>query len=253
MSIVAVIPAHNEQETVRSVVERARACVDRVVVVDDGSTDATAERAIAAGADLVALRPNRGKGAALRAGIDRALALGADTVVTLDADGEHDPDEIPLLIRAIARADVVLGARRVYRSGLRRALNDLALFWFRLIDPEIRDTICGFRAFRRGALSSLASDSPGFAYEHDVILKALVSGLVIETVDITTVPRAASHVDAREILRVNNRFTSWVLQHRRELRIPLGRKAILCAGCAAGLALGTPMEAVLMRSRSRLR
>jgi glycosyltransferase involved in cell wall biosynthesis len=242
---VAVIPAHNEESTVGSVVERALRHVDKVIVIDDGSTDATAGRATQAGAEVVSLRPNFGKGVALRAGLHRATELGADVIVTLDADGEHDPDEIPLLTQAIARADVVLGARRAYRSDVRRVLNDVALFWFRLIDPDIRDTICGFRAFRSSALPVLTSDAAGFAYEHDVILRAIVAGLVMETVDITTVPRAASHVTLREILRVNNRFTGWVLQHQGELRIPAPRKALLLAGCAGGFVMGRLAEATL--------
>lgn len=249
--VVAIIPAHNERSTVADVVTRAIKHVDRVLVVDDGSSDDTAQVAATAGAEVLSLNPNRGKGGALRAGLERAVALGAEIIVTLDADGEHNPDEIPLLTAAAARADVVLGARRIFRSGTRKALNGVALFWFQLIDPNIRDTICGFRAFRREALPALSSHANGFAYEHEILLQAIAAGLRVETVDITTVPREFSHVNAKEIVRANNHFTAWVLQHHRELHMPQSRKALLFAGCVIGRTIGVPMQAAIDLKRSR--
>ena len=118
------------------------------------------------------------------------MEIGAEVVLTLDADGEHVPEEIPGFLKAIESADVALGSREVYRSGVRRALNQLALFWFQLLDPAIEDTICGFRAFRISALPALQSDAGGFAYEHEVILRAVAAQLRLATVRISTTPRA---------------------------------------------------------------
>ncbi|MFI5301278.1 MAG: glycosyltransferase family 2 protein [Polyangiales bacterium] len=239
---IAVIPAHDEEETISAVVSRAGTYVDRVLVIDDGSHDKTAELARQAGAEVLSLNPNRGKGGALRAGLDRAVELGAEVVVTLDADGEHEPDELPAFLKAIENADVVLGAREVYRSGARRALNGLALFWFQLLDPSIRDTICGYRAFRTAVLPKLATNAGGFAYEQEVILLAVQAGLRLATVDIKTVPRQRSHVTGREVLKANNHFDRWVLGHLGSLRLNVWRKALLATGCAVGLAMGAPAE-----------
>jgi glycosyltransferase involved in cell wall biosynthesis len=246
---LAVIPAHDESGTVGDVVRRALRHVDGVLVVDDGSRDDTGARAAAAGATVLRLDPNRGKGAALALGLDRASAEGARRVVTLDADGEHDPDEIPALLAALDAHDVALGCREAYRSGARRALNALALFWFRLLHPGIRDTICGFRGFRASVLPALQNDAGGFAYEHEVILRAVAAGLRIASVPIATTPTARSHVTPREMLRANNHFDRWVLGALPGLPIPLWRKALLGAGCSAGLALGAPAAWALGAAR----
>lgn len=244
---VAVIPAHDEESTVEDVVRRAARHVDLVLVVDDGSSDRTHDRAETAGAQVLRLSPNRGKGGALVAGLKAAQALGASRVVTLDADGEHDPDEIPRLLAALDEHDVVLGWREVYRSGARRLLNGLALFWFRVLDPSIRDTICGFRAFRAEALAHVQNDAGGFAYEHEVILRAVLAGLRMTSVPITTVPSNRSHVTPREIVRANNHFDRWVLRELAKIPIPLWRKGALALGCAAGLLVGAPTQWLLDR------
>jgi glycosyltransferase involved in cell wall biosynthesis len=248
---VAVIPAHNEEESIGAVVRGSIPHVDRVLVVDDGSRDRTSEIAREAGATVLRLDPNRGKGAALVQGLEEAARLGAEAVVTLDADGEHEPHEIPALLAALENADVALGYRHVYRSGARRFLNGLALFWFQLLDPAILDTICGFRAFRTAVLPSLQNDSGGFVYEHEVILRAVASGLRLAAVPIATQPNSRSHVTPREIVRANNHFDRWVLAELGRLRLPLWRKSLLAVGCAAGLAVGTPAAWVLDRRAPR--
>src|SRR5437868_6480914 len=95
--VVAVIPAHDEAPRIGRVISGALPSVP-VVVVDDGSTDGTGSVVEAAGATVLTQHPNQGKGAALRAGFRHALSIGADAVVTLDADGQHDPAEIPRLL-----------------------------------------------------------------------------------------------------------------------------------------------------------
>jgi len=112
MRTLILIPAYNEELTVGSVVALARKYGD-VLVVDDGSTDRTSEIAQRAGAVVIRHPVNRGKGAALKTGFEYALSREYEVVVTLDADGQHNPDEIPLLMEPIIRgeADLVIGSR----------------------------------------------------------------------------------------------------------------------------------------------
>jgi len=113
--VVACIPAYNEEGSIAGVVVQARKYVDRVVVCDDGSVDLTGAIAEGLGAVVVRHGRNLGKGAALRSAFLRARELGADVVAMLDADGQHDPEEIPGLVEPILKgeADMVVGSRYV--------------------------------------------------------------------------------------------------------------------------------------------
>lgn len=113
MKVFAVVPSYNERGRIGAVVRALLPRVHRVIVVDDGSADGSADEARAAGADVVRHVLNRGQGAALKTGTSLAVSEGADIVVHFDADGQHDPDAIPTLTAPIAegRADIVFGSR----------------------------------------------------------------------------------------------------------------------------------------------
>ncbi|MBI2485303.1 glycosyltransferase family 2 protein [Candidatus Uhrbacteria bacterium] len=161
MKIIAVIPAYNEASMVGSVVRAALPFVSEVVVIDDGSKDETAKRAKEAGACVYAHIMNRGLGATLATGISAALKRGADILITLDADGQHDPSEIPHFIRAIEEkhVDAVIGSRLLQKSGMpayRRLYNWIgnAVTWA-LFGLWVTDSQSGFRAFTRAGASRL--------------------------------------------------------------------------------------------------
>ncbi len=113
MRIIAVIPAYNEEKRIGETITKIQPLVDGIVVVDDGSTDATFDAAKRTGATVLRHAMNRGQGAGLKTGTEAALRLGADVVVHIDADGQHDPSFIPILVDPIKKgeADVVLGSR----------------------------------------------------------------------------------------------------------------------------------------------
>jgi glycosyltransferase involved in cell wall biosynthesis len=114
MKVIAIIPAYNEEKTITEVLKKASGFVSKVIVVDDGSLDRTARIARANGALVVSHSINRGLGAAIGTGFEAAKRFGADVVITLDADGQHDPSEIPSFLKAIeSGADVVIGSRMI--------------------------------------------------------------------------------------------------------------------------------------------
>jgi len=190
--IVALIPAHDEAPRIGSVVTAAREQLP-VIVVDDGSSDDTADRARDAGAELVEQRPNQGKGMALRTGFRRALDAGADAILTLDGDGQHDPAEIPWFLAAWAtepRPDLVIG-RRSFRSmpPVRRLSNELGRIAFSwAVGRPIPDNQSGYRLVsRRLAEATLASDELGFAFEVEQITTCIRMGGTIAWVPIRTI------------------------------------------------------------------
>jgi len=150
--LLALIPAYNEAGRVGGVVAAVRARLP-VLVVDDGSADGTARLAEEAGATVLRQQPNQGKGAALRAGFRWALEAGYDAVLTLDADGQHDPAEIPAFVEAFTAqgADLVIGERSFRQMPFPRNLSNTvgrALFSWALGQP-VRDNQSGYRLLSR--------------------------------------------------------------------------------------------------------
>lgn len=162
MKIIALIPAFNEERTIAEVLEKTRLFVDRVLVVNDGSSDRTAVIAKAHQAIVVSHVINRGLGAAIGTGFAAARKLGADVVITLDADGQHDPAEIPAFLCAIEQngADVVIGSRMLIRCTgmpwyrkIAQVLGNLATLV--LFGAWVTDSQSGFRAFTAFALEKI--------------------------------------------------------------------------------------------------
>jgi glycosyltransferase involved in cell wall biosynthesis len=193
MRAVAVIPAFNEGETIRDVIEGLRGTVAHVLVVDDGSTDATATVARAAGADVLAHGANRGKGHAVRSAIAWLGPRDFTHALTLDGDMQHLPSEAPQLLAAAARAnvDVVLGQRRFERAAMPASryhanrIGSRALSWF--VGSPVSDTQCGFRVFRVDALRGLPLRARGYDIETEMLVKLSRRRARIATVPVTAV------------------------------------------------------------------
>jgi glycosyltransferase involved in cell wall biosynthesis len=186
-----VIPAFQAAGTIDGVVARVRAALPagRIVVVNDGSSDGSYS---AVAETVLAHEQNLGKGAALRDGIKEAIRSGASIIVTLDADGQHSPEEIPRLIRPIAeaQADIVLGARR--RNGgmplSRRFTNWLsASLATRIGGQRVLDAQTGFRAFTREVAERVQAAGNRYEYEANFLLDALGAGFRVTSVEVPTI------------------------------------------------------------------
>jgi glycosyltransferase involved in cell wall biosynthesis len=199
VDILAVIPAYNEAKNIASVVTKTRAQGLSVLVIDDGSSDGTAEAARAAGAEVVSNRHNIGLGRTMRRAYEEALKRNVDIVVQLDADGQYDPAEIPLLLAPIqsGKADMVLGARLGnlrYKMPFTKKLGNEAFSAVlrSLTGQDVRDGQTGFRAIHRDVLERCLPINT-FSYTQEMIIRAAKEGFVVQSVETTFHARYDEH------------------------------------------------------------
>jgi glycosyltransferase involved in cell wall biosynthesis len=188
-SVAVAIPAYDAGSSVADVVRRALALIPNVLVVDDGSRDETCREASDAGAEVISHRRNLGKGAALRLAFSELFGRGFKAVVTVDADGQHLPEEIPKLIARWGQGgDLVMGTRdHLYAemSRARRASNTLssrAISFFAGVD--LRDCQTGFRLYTRELIEKTGFPEPRFEAESAVIVRAARRGMSILAVPV---------------------------------------------------------------------
>jgi glycosyltransferase involved in cell wall biosynthesis len=186
--IAAVIPAYQAAPSVGAVVAGTLAQLGAVLVIDDGSTDDTAAEARRAGARVLSLPANRGKGNALATAFADLFGQGFDTVVTLDADGQHLPTELPKLLAAPAEADLVLGVRDHLfgeMSRLRRVSNRLSSAAISYAaGAHLNDIQTGFRRYSRRLIDAVGFPEARFEAESAVIVRAARRGFRIATVPV---------------------------------------------------------------------
>ncbi len=199
-----VIPAFDAARTLGAVVRGARGHVPEVVVVDDGSRDGSGTVAEAAGASVVRHPERRGKGAALRSGLAWAQERGFDAVVTLDADGQHPPDQIPRILDASGEPHaLVLGVRDLAAANAPRANQRSNAFanWFlsNVTGRTLRDTQCGLRRYPVLRTLGLGVRDDGFGFETEVLLRALRADVPIVQIDVDVLypPSRTTHFDSR--------------------------------------------------------
>lgn len=196
-STIIAIPAFNEALTIARIVRECRGLDQNmpVLVIDDGSTDATPELARAAGATILSNPARCGKGTSLRRGMQAALARGCARIVTLDADGQHRPSDIPRLVAASLAFPnyIVIGVRRTGgQAPLARALaNRVGNFWISLAaGQKIRDTQSGFRAYPAALARRIVCEGvwrSGFAFESEVLIEAARLGFPTVGVDVAKI------------------------------------------------------------------
>ena len=173
----ALVPAYQAEETVGAVVRGALSRVERVVVVDDGSSDRTGEAARSAGAEVLRRESNGGKGEALRSGLRLVLASDATHVALLDADGQHDPDDLPGLLAAARSGELfVIGSRMADPDAIpayRFRTNEIgSRILTRMTGHEIEDAQSGYRVVAADLMRRLPLSARGYSIETEMLLKA---------------------------------------------------------------------------------
>jgi glycosyltransferase involved in cell wall biosynthesis len=193
--VMALIPAYNAGEAVGVVVRDILALRAGIttVVVDDGSSDATARIARDAGALVISHPHNLGKGAALRTGFDHFLGTDLEAVVTLDADGQHSPREIPILVErwAATGADIIVGTRKrdvEKMPPLRIVTNTLSSLLVSLsAGTYIHDSQSGFRLLSRRVIENVKTTSRGYGAESEILIKAASRGYKVDSAPVSTI------------------------------------------------------------------
>lgn len=193
MKVWALVPAYDEATTIADVVRGAAAIVDTVLVVDDGSADGTGDAAAAAGAEVMRLDTNRGKGTAIRAGLSRVFESDATHVIFMDGDLQHRPSEIPGLLAAAEAtgAAMVIGERVFVRDQM-----PAARYWANVIGSwalatlmgvDLTDTQSGFRVVRTDVLRQVRLEATGYEFETELVVKLARQGARITRVPIQAV------------------------------------------------------------------
>ncbi len=233
--VVVIIPTYNEAENLPLIIQRVRTAVPTVdiLVADDNSPDGTGDIAdeLAANDSAIKVMHRQGKeglGAAYLAGFAWAIDNGYDAVVEMDADGSHQPEQLPRLLKALEDADLVLGSRWVPGGAVqnwpksREFLSRGGSTYTRLaLGIDVHDATGGYRAFRTSALQSLNLDqveSAGYCFQIDLAWRALQAGLSIREVPITFVEReiGESKMSQSIVLEALWRVTVWGAKHRYE-------------------------------------
>jgi glycosyltransferase involved in cell wall biosynthesis len=191
-SFCVIIPAYNEAAGIADIVARTRFHAPVVVVVDDGSTDDTGHLAEQQGAVVIRHPRNLGKGASLISGFAYAREHGHELVITLDADGQHDPADVPRFVDTYRRTNIpVLIGNRMWNPGsmslVRRAINRaMTRLLCRLMNGYLPDSQCGFRLYRTDILPFAQTDSQRFAMESEILLQVAWRGFRFDSVRITS-------------------------------------------------------------------
>ena len=243
--IVACIPAYNEEKTIARVILQTQKHVDTVIVCDDGSTDLTGEIAQKLGAEVVRHEKNIGYGAALRGAFKKAKDLNADIIVTLDADGQHNPTAIQDVIKPILedKADVVLGSRFLEKNN---GVPTYRRFGIKLLTrmsnssckEEISDAQCGFRAYNKKAMQKLKLSEEGMGISTEILRRAGEQGLRVGEVSVQVAykgVKTSTHHPLRHGLSVLATIIRLVVEERPLFYLGMPGAIMLIIGIGFGI------------------
>ena len=253
-TIIVTIPAFNEQNSIAHVVNMAKEFADQVIVIDDGSTDKTAEEARMAGAKVFSHPINLGYGAAILSCLRSGSEADADVIITLDADLQHNPQEIPLLVKPIldGSADIVTGSRFVEQNRGGNGIPHYRKFGIMLLtkvtnfmaQTTITDATTGFRAYSNYAAKTLASMpfSAGMGASSQILIEAFRSGLRIEEIHVNISYNTGVDTSSENALAMGMRILKSIVQY------VIIRRPLLLIGipCLAILSIGVIRLLLLM-------
>jgi glycosyltransferase involved in cell wall biosynthesis len=190
--VCAIIPFYNEERFIKEVILKSLKYVDLIIAVNDGSTDRSLELIKNIDdVEIILLDRNYGKGMALKAGFSYAVEMGFEIIITIDADLQHDPDLIPNFIEQLKNYDFVIGNRKklfVVMPFHRILSNFITSFLLSIkLGTKIKDSQCGFRAYKKKVLEKISIHSSGFEAESEIIVKAIKEGFKLGHVDIPTI------------------------------------------------------------------
>jgi glycosyltransferase involved in cell wall biosynthesis len=194
--LMVAIPAYNEEVAIGSIIARCKKYTDFVVVIDDGSTDHTVEVARLVSADVISHNVNKGYGAAIRSCFEAAQSWNASALVIIDGDGQHDPDDIPLLVAELKRsgADIVIGSRFVNGNGKNQGIPAYRKVGIKVLDMattmssglKVSDSQSGFRAYSAKAIRDIDLGDQGMGAGSEILISAAEKHLKISEVPIRT-------------------------------------------------------------------
>jgi len=218
--IIAVIPAFNEAEKIKEVIDKTKKHVSEVIVVNDGSSDNTSELASQSNVSVIDIVTNKGAGFATRAGCDFAVKNGADIIVTIDADGQHCADDIPDVLNKliIEEVDIVFGYRISDSKTpfVKKLGNKIIVFLSRLLfGVKLKDVLTGFHAFKSGAYPLLRWDSDRYCFGPEFVYRIHKNKLSFDEVKIKTI-----FFDNNDGMKISDGIKSILLLFMWRLRIP---------------------------------
>jgi glycosyltransferase involved in cell wall biosynthesis len=240
--VLVAMPAYNEEKYIGSLVLQARQYADEVLVVDDGSTDRTVRIAKLAGATVIKHGENRGYGATIQKILTEAKKNAPDVLVLMDADAQHDPEEIAVFIKAIRDGhDLAVGYRNIDRKEIpsHRKIGQKVLTYFtRLLSrSRLSDTECGFRAFSRKAIETLEPREKGMAISAETVSEAARKGLKITEVPVSAIYTGDGSTlnPVRHGVGVLNRILVMISERRPLLFFGLLGSVLIILGVVAGV------------------